>query len=258
MSAYVLKLIAIITMVFDHSGYLIYGHLSWMNFVGRIAFPIFAFQISEGYIHTHNLKKYFVRLIIFALISQIPYAWFGYCFFSKMSLNIIFTLILGLLSISIYEFIISKGTVHCTPTSNCNFSSTVEQNNNNNISEGSNIFQYKLLGIIIVLIIAVFADIFGFDYGFYGVFIIFLFYLYRNNKLSMNIAITILTFIYYTPYFMASNFKINYIGLFICSLIPLIFINLYNGQKGRNYKMLFYIFYPVHLLVLCLIYILLH
>ena len=121
MTAYVLKLIAIITMLFDHSGYLIYGHLSWMNFVGRIAFPIFAFQISEGYIHTHNLKKYFVRLIIFALISQIPYAWFGYCFFSKMSLNIIFTLILGLLSISIYEFIISKGTVHCTPTSNCNF-----------------------------------------------------------------------------------------------------------------------------------------
>lgn len=257
MSAYVLKLIAIITMVFDHSGYLIYGHLSWMNFVGRIAFPIFAFQISEGYIHTHNLKKYFIRLIIFALISQIPYAWFGYCFFSKMSLNIIFTLILGLLSIFIYEFIISKGTVHCAPTSNYDLSSTIEENKKNNIS-GNNIFQYKLLGVIIVLFIAFFADIFDFDYGFYGVFIIFLFYLYRNNKLLMNIAITILTFIYYTPYFMASNFNITYIGLFICSLIPLIFINLYNGQKGKDHKMLFYIFYPVHLLVLCLIYQLLH
>ncbi len=182
MSAYVLKLIAIITMVFDHSGYLIYGHLSWMNFVGRIAFPIFAFQISEGYIHTHNLKKYIVRLIIFAIISQVPYAWFGYCFFSKMSLNIIFTLILGLLSISIYEFILSKGKLQCVPTSNYD-SSTIEQNNN--------IFQYKMLGIIIVLIIAVFADIFDFDYGFYGVFIIFLFYLYRNKKLSINIVITI-------------------------------------------------------------------
>ena len=66
MTAYILKLIAIITMVFDHSGYLIYGHISWMNFVGRIAFPIFAFQINEGYIHTHNLKRYFIRLIIFA------------------------------------------------------------------------------------------------------------------------------------------------------------------------------------------------
>ena len=222
MTAYILKLIAIITMVFDHSGYLIYGHLSWMNFVGRIAFPIFAFQISEGYIHTHNLKKYFVRLI------------------------------LGLFSISIYEFIVSKGTLQCAPTSNYDSSSTVEQNKNNNI------FQYKLLGIIIVLVIAVFADIFNFDYGFYGVFIIFLFYLYRNKKLSMNIAITILTFIYYTPYFMASNFKINYIGLFICSLIPLIFINLYNGQKGKKHKMLFYIFYPVHLLILCLIYTFIH
>ena len=257
MTAYILKLIAIITMVFDHSGYLIYGHISWMNFVGRIAFPIFAFQINEGYIHTHNLKRYFIRLIIFALISQVPYAWFGYCFFSNMSLNIIFTLILGLLSISIYEFVISKGTVHCVnPTFNYHFSSTIEQNKKNNIS-GNNIFQYKLLGIIIVLIIAVFADIFNFDYGFYGVFIIFLFYLYRNNKLSMNIAITILTFIYYTPYFMASNFKITYWVLFICSLIPLIFIDLYNGQKGKEQKLLFYVFYPIHLFVLCSIYTLL-
>ena len=249
MSAFVLKIIALINMCCDHISYLLYGGFSHLNYIGRIAFPIFAFQISEGYIHTHNLKKYIVRLIIFAIISQVPYAWFGYCFFSKMSLNIIFTLILGLLSISIYEFILSKGKLQCVPTSNYD-SSTIEQNNN--------IFQYKMLGIIIVLIIAVFADIFDFDYGFYGVFIIFLFYLYRNKKLSINIVITILTFIYYTPYFMASNFNITYLGLFICSLLPLIFINLYNGQKGKDHKMLFYIFYPVHLLVLCLIYTLLH
>lgn len=254
MSAYVLKLIAIITMLSDHSGYLIYGHISWMNFVGRIAFPIFAFQISEGYTHTHNLKKYFIRLIIFALISQIPYAWFSYCLFSKISLNIIFTLILGLLSITIYEFIVSKGTVHRAPTVNYDFSSEQDIRK----SPSKNISQYKLLGIIIVIFISLFADFFKFDYGFYGVFIIFLFYLCRNNKLLMNFAITILTFIYYVPYFMASNFDIRYIGLFFCSLVPLIFINLYNGQKGKDQKMLFYIFYPVHLLVLCLIYTLLH
>lgn len=253
MNAYILKLIAIITMSFDHSGYLIYGHISWMNFIGRIAFPIFAFQISEGYTHTRNLKKYFIRLIIFALISQIPYAWFSYCFFSHISLNIIFTLILGLLSITIYEFIVSKGTVHCAPTSNYDFSSTIEQNKKNN-KPGNNTFQRKLLGIIIAIFIALFADMFGFDYGFYGVFIIFLFHLFRNNKLLMNIATSILTIIYYIPYFMASNFDIRYVGLFFCSLIPLLFINLYNGQKGKDHKMLFYIFYPVHLLVLCLIY----
>lgn len=240
MNAYILKLIAIITMVFDHSGYLIYNrHLSWMNFVGRIAFPIFAFQISEGYTHTHNLKKYFIRLIIFALISEIPYAWFGYCFFSKISLNIIFTLILGLLTITIYDYLSRLGE-------------------KKHPQDKSSIFSYKLLGIIIALFIAFIADLLNFDYGFYGVFIILLFYLCRNNKLLMNISVIILTFIYYAPYLMASNFNLMYIGLFICSSIPLIFINLYNGKKGKDQKMLFYIFYPVHLLILCLIYILIH
>ena len=253
MSTYVLKLIAIITMLFDHSGYVIYDNISWMNFIGRIAFPIFAFQISQGYTHTHNLKKYFIRLIIFALISQIFYAWFDYCLFSKISLNIIFTLILGLLSITIYEFIVGNSNI----SSNGQVQDLPLQSNKS-INSNNSLFNRKLLGIIIVIFIALFADLFEFDYGFYGVFIIFLFYLFRNNKLLMNISITVLTIIYYMPFFMASSFDIRYIGLFFFSLIPLIFINLYNGQKGKDHKMLFYIFYPVHLLVLCLIYTLLH
>ena len=239
MTAYALKLIAIITMAFDHAGYLIYNaHISWMNFVGRIAFPIFAFQISEGYIHTHNFKKYFARLMVFALISQIPYYWFHYCFSLSTNLNVIFTLILGLLAIATYDFFSSKAKEKYT--------------------EESDQFSYKFLGFIIALFIAVFAEMFNFDYGFYGVFIIFLFYLYRNNKILMNISVTILTFIYYMPHLMANNFSLMYVELFFCSLIPLIFINLYNGQKGKNQKMLFYIFYPVHLLVICLIYQIMH
>ena len=235
MTAYTLRLIAIITMVFDHSSYLFYGaHLSWMNFIGRIAFPIFAFQISEGYIHTHSFKKYFMRLLIFALISQIPYAFFKYSFSLDMNLNIIFTLILGLMCIAIYDLLHYKAKEKC-----------VKKNEQ---------FSYNLLGLIIVLCISVFADLFNFDYGFYGVFIIFLFYLYHNNKILMNTFVSILTFIYYMPYFMASNFSLIYVGLFFCSLIPLIFINLYNGQKGKNQKLLFYIFYPLHLLILCIIY----
>ena len=66
MSAFVLKIIACITMFIDHLGYAVFhGEASWFNYVGRLAFPIFAFQISEGYIHTKNLKKYFYRLVIF-------------------------------------------------------------------------------------------------------------------------------------------------------------------------------------------------
>ena len=45
----------------------------WLTCVGRLAFPIFAFMIVEGYFHTKNLKKYVLRLLFFAVISEIPY-----------------------------------------------------------------------------------------------------------------------------------------------------------------------------------------
>lgn len=236
MTAFMLKLIAIITMTLDHTSYLVYGHLSWMNFIGRIAFPIFAFQISEGFIKTHNPQNYAKRLLIFALISQLPYTWFRILFFNDVELNIIFTLILGLASIIIY-----------------NTFSTPKKDISKSIA-----LSYKLIGLMCVLIIALCSQKFNFDYGFYGVFIIFLFYVFHNKKLFMNLSVIALTFIFYLPNLIATNFHYKVILLFLCSLIPLIFINLYNGKKGKNYKWLFYIFYPVHLLILCLLYYIIH
>ena len=61
MSSFVLKIIAIITMFCDHLGDAIYKRISPFNYIGRIAFPIFAFQISEGFLHTKNLKNYFIN-----------------------------------------------------------------------------------------------------------------------------------------------------------------------------------------------------
>ena len=58
MNSFILKIIACITMFIDHVGYAIFNGPSWFNYIGRIAFPIFAFQISEGYAHTRNIKKY--------------------------------------------------------------------------------------------------------------------------------------------------------------------------------------------------------
>ena len=74
----------------------------------------------------------------------------------------------------------------------------------------------------------------------------------------MNLSVIALTFIFYLPNLIATNFHYKVILLVLCSLIPLIFINLYNGKKGKNYKWLFYIFYPVHLLILCLLYYVIH
>ena len=57
MSSFVLKIIAIITMFIDHLSFAYNGSFSYLNFLGRLSFPIFAFQISEGYLHTKNIKK---------------------------------------------------------------------------------------------------------------------------------------------------------------------------------------------------------
>ena len=99
MTSFVLKIIAIISMFLDHLSYSIYGQFSWLNYLGRLSFPIFAFQITEGYHHTKNLKKYFLRLGIFAVISQIPFYLFTNTFTTEFTLNIFFTLFAGLLAI---------------------------------------------------------------------------------------------------------------------------------------------------------------
>ncbi len=214
MSSFVLKIIAIITMFIDHIGYAIFGKFSFFNYIGRISFPIFAFQISEGYIHTKNLKKYFIRLFIFALISQIPFMLFESLFSNDLILNIFFTLFLGLACIYIYD--------------KC---------------------KYKSIALILCVLLGALAEFSHCDYGFYGVAIILLFYVFKNNISLASIAFILATAIRYTIYILKYGLFGVYSLLFICTIIPIIFINLYNGKKGKDTKYLLYLFYPIHLLL---------
>ena len=224
MSSFVLKIIAIITMFIDHLGYAIFGKFSCFNYIGRLSFPIFAFQISEGYIHTKNLKKYFLRLFVFALISQIPFMLFYSILSNAFSLNIFFTLLLGLLSIYIYD--------------KC---------------------KYKFLGIIASIFLALIAQFSHCDYGAYGVAIILIFYIFKNNIITSSMFFIIATLIrYFIPCIKASIFPKEYLYLFICTIIPCLFFAAYNGKKGKNTKYLLYLFYPIHLILIYGIYLFLN
>ena len=161
MNSFVLKIIACITMFIDHVGYVIFNSSSWFNYIGRLSFPIFAFQISEGFVHTKNVKNYLLRLFIFAVLSQIPFMCFLSLITNDFHLNVIFTLILGLLSIIVYN-------------------------------------KNKLLGIFVTIILGIFANITNCDYGFYGVAITFLFYAFRDKKFFMALSFIITTLIHYT------------------------------------------------------------
>ena len=223
MNSFVLKIIACVCMFCDHFSNAVFGNVTFLNFIGRIAFPIFCFQIVQGYIHTHDIKKYILRLSLFALISQVPFMFFYHVVFDSFAINVIFTLLFGLLAILIYD-------------------------------------KYnKFVGICSFLTLGTIAQICHFDYGFFGVFIIFMFYLLRNKKTAMSIFFILAVIVKYLIPVVQNGIPISYLFfgnkyslLMYCTCLSLIPILFYNGKKGKDAKYLFYIFYPVHLLILAL------
>ena len=165
---------------------------------------------------------YFLRLLIFALVSQIAFMLFRISIgLTNFELNIFFTLLLGLSSITIYD--------------------KIKQKYNN-----------KYLGILPVILLIILGQILKCDYGWYGVAIIFLFYLFKDNKVYMNIGIiTTIIIKYLSDYIHIPNIYQLYFS--ISAMYSLLFINLYNNKKGKNIKYLLYIFYPLHLIILALI-----
>lgn len=221
MSASTLKLIAIITMLIDHIGAIFFPDQMWIRMIGRIAFPIFAYFIAEGFFRTSDVKKYMQRLLIFAFISQWPFS-FAFDRSIFLSLNVFFTLFFGLYAIYKYD-----------------------QSKNMNI----------------VSIIGILAQVLNTDYGIYGVYMIFIFYKYHEDFKNMVKYQAILNGSYLGLVLIIFSLNGNSLSFGhvlpvliqgLC-LLSLILIKYYNGEKGYNFKYIFYAFYPVHLTILGLI-----
>jgi hypothetical protein len=94
-----LRILALTLMLLDHMWATVIPGNNWMTYVGRMAFPIFAFQTAQGYLHTHDFKAYCKRLLIFAAVSEIP---FNLMMMSSpifpFHQNVMLTLLLGLLA----------------------------------------------------------------------------------------------------------------------------------------------------------------
>ena len=206
MSLFILKVIGIVTMFLDHYHYII-GGSKILNVVGRIAFPIFAFTLSEGYVHTRSLKKYLFRLFIFAVSIQMPSILFGYDY----SMNIFFTLFLGLLSI--YIFNLKKINI--------------------------------ILKIILIGFVLFFSQKFKLDYGMYGILLIMNFNIFRDYKFKI-----LMNFLVLNVFNMIFPKVFDLVDTQFFSLISLVFIFMYNGKKGRSMKYFFYLFYPIHFFIL--------
>ena len=102
LNANTLRIIALVLMLSDHIWATAMSFGNWMTYIGRMAFPIFAFQIAEGYLHTSNFKKYALRLLGFAVVTEIPFnLFYSSRVFNPYHQNVLFTLLLGLLAINV-------------------------------------------------------------------------------------------------------------------------------------------------------------
>lgn len=103
-TAFDIKIIACVSMVLDHCGSYLFPGEEWMRWAGRLSFPLFCFLLTEGYRHTKNVKLYFIRLGIFALVSEIPFDLLGDDkLFAPERQNVFFTLFLGLLMLYLLD-----------------------------------------------------------------------------------------------------------------------------------------------------------
>ena len=97
-----LKWLAIVTMTLDHVGAVLYPEYPLFRYIGRLSFPLFAYLLILGLENTRNVRNYFLRLFLFAWISQIPF-YLAFGIKPWEHLNIFFTLSIGLVFVYLYS-----------------------------------------------------------------------------------------------------------------------------------------------------------
>lgn len=210
MSVLILKTVALATMIIDHYGAIFQSGENIYRIIGRIAFPVYCFLLVEGYFHTSDVKKYGKRLLLFAIVSEIP---FDLAFYGKIGFehqNIFFTLSIGLAAIF---FIDNK--------------------------EG----KYNFNKSLVIAAAGIFAMILSVDYNIMGVIYILSFYFTRNFPKKRQV-------LYMAVIMLFTNLMSSPLQQFSLLALPLIyFYNGELGQKNKFLQIMFYAAYPMHLLL---------
>lgn len=222
-----LKYIAVIAMIIDHCALVFVGMDKplgvAMRVVGRLTAPIMCYFVAEGYVYTHSKKRYGKRLFIFALISQIPFIYLVSGYFWVMKLNMIVTLFLCFMILLCLDKI---------------------QN----------------IPLKFICILCLGAMCHYCDWGTMAPLWVLIFYLFRDDKqkMSMFYLLSCIFWVVRCCSVAVSGGKEWYTALWQAgSLMAWPMLMLYNGENGKSSKFskwFFYWFYPVHLLILGVIY----
>ena len=208
-----LKMIAMVSMVFDHVGDNFFPDQTWMRVIGRIAMPIFAFCIAEGFSHTHDRLSYLKRMGVFALVSEVPFDLVTAGSILEFShQNIMATFFWAILGLVAFE----------------------------KVTEGGTSRRHAGVGVLVAFIVGSLA--LRLDYNMLAVGLIYIFYLLRGRDLLLRTAVAA------AYHALLRNVGVYWFGLL--GFVPIIF---YNGKRGAGLKWLFYVFYPGHLLLIWLV-----
>lgn len=227
-----LHILAMALMLCDHMWAALFPAEEWLTCVGRIAFPIFAFLLAEGYFHTRNLRRYLLRLLLGAVISEIPFN----LFYSGGALypyhqNVIWTFFIALLLMALLDRV--RRRFRPLPAI---------------------LLSAGVVGLGFLLGYGAMVDYYG-----VGVLTVLVFYFFREKNLKCFLGqlaclyilhVSILGGYYYSFTFAGFQIQLVQQGLALLALLP---IWLYRGRQGhhsRAFQTFCYLFYPAHMLVL--------
>ena len=230
-----LHIIAMALMLLDHLwGTVIPGN-DWLTCLGRIAFPIFAFLIVEGYFHTKNLKKYMQRLFLFAVLSELPFNLaMGSRLIYPIHQNVLWSFLISLSLIRWNEKARASQKLWCQIAVGC----------------GS-----IVLGSIVGLVTMV-------DFYHAGILTVLVFYFFRRNTLLSRLCQLLCLWYINMELLGGYGYEFQLFGstVFLArqgfALLALPLIWSYHGKQGchtKSFQYACYAFYPLHLLLLGLL-----
>ena len=233
LNALQLKALAMVCMVCSHMSGTIFWGMHWLDCIGRLAFPIFAFLLAEGFLHTRNVKKYLLRLFLFAVVSELPFNLMSEGgLFYPFHQNVLFTFCIALLMMAWTEK-----------------------------ARGTSTLRFVLRAVLAVIVGYLLGFITFVDYFGYGILMVLTFYLFHEYKYGWAAELVIMAYVnwgligglVFPAMIIGHEINIPQQGFAVLALVPIWLYNGKQGPAGRKIQYACYCFYPVHMLLLWLL-----
>ena len=222
MSSFALRVIALMSMIVDHAGLALFPDIGLFRCIGRLSFPLYCFLLVQGYLHTRSIRAYGRRLLLVAILSEIPFDLliFGRIT-SPMEQNVLFSLLLGLMALYAAD-LLHENPLHTSAA------------------------------ILALCMCAMAANV---SYGWLSIALCLCMRYAGKSRLRLA-AGSGGTLALYTLSLMLSGVTTSWVQVSLCALLALIPLLLYNGRRGAHHPaltFLFYAAYPLHIAALVVI-----